>query len=99
MKKVGLILMVCFLLCTMSLTASAADSATIPYEDLKFVAGDVDCNEKIELDDLTALRKVLLGVNEPEREGTADATGDGEINIVDLVCLKKYFAGDTKLGK
>lgn len=101
MKKVSLIIMVCLLLCTMSLTANAADSATIPYEDLKYVAGDVDCDEKINAVDMTALRKALLGVNELERERTADVTGDGVVDIVDLVRLKKYFADNTsvKLGK
>lgn len=70
-------------------------------EDLKYVAGDVDCNEKIEASDLIVLRKILLGTSEVVRESTADTNGDDVVDIIDLVRLKKYFADSTsvKLGK
>jgi len=91
MKKIGSIILAVLILMTSSVVAYAADSATISYEDLKYVAGDVDCNEAIDTDDMVALRKILIKTAEAELEKTADANGDGEINIVDLVRLRKYF--------
>lgn len=100
MKKVAIILTVLLLLST-SVVAYAADSATIPYEDLKYVAGDVDCNEEIETIDLVTLRNVLLGTDEVVRESTADTNGDTNVDIADLVRLDEYLADGTsvRLGK
>jgi len=101
MKKIGIIILAVLLVMTSSVVAYAADSATISYEDLKYVAGDVDCNETIEAADLVVLKKVLMETIEAEREKTADTNGDSKINILDLVRLKKYFIDgpSVKLGK
>lgn len=101
MKKIGIIILAVLLMMASSVVAYAEDSATISYEDLKYVAGDVDCNETIETADMVVLRKVLLETTQAERENTADTNGDGEIDIRDLVRLKKYFIDSTsvKLGK
>ena len=46
-------------------------------------------------------REVLLDITKADRENTADANGDGDINIIDLVRMKKYFSNgfSVKLGK
>ena len=101
MKKIGIIILAVVLLMTSSVVAYAADSETISFEDLKYVAGDVDCNEAIDAADLVVLKKVLIETAEAERENTADTNGDGVINILDLVRLKKYFTDSQSvvLGK
>ena len=101
MKKIGIIILAMLLLMSSSVMAYAQDSATISFEDLKYVAGDVDCNESIETADMVVLRKVLLGTVIAERENTADINGDGETDIRDLVRFKKYFidSSSVKLGK
>ena len=101
MKKIGVTILAMLLLMATSVTAYAQDSATISYDSLKYVAGDVDCNEKIDADDMVALREVLLDITKADRENTADANGDGDINIIDLVRMKKYFSNgfSVKLGK
>lgn len=99
MKKIGMIMLAVLLLAVPAVTASAADSATLPYEDLKYVAGDVNCDEAIDAADMATLKQILLGTTDAVRVNSADCNGDGVIGVQDLVRLKKYFAGSAKLGK
>ena len=101
MKKIGIVILAVLLVMTSSVVAYAADSATISYEDLKYVAGDVDCNESIEAADMVVLKKILMETVEAERVSTADTNGDDEINILDLIRLKNYFVDgpSVALGK
>lgn len=99
MKKVGTIILTLLLLASVSVMAYAADeSASIPYEDLQYVAGDVNCDEDIQSDDTISLIKILLGTETAQRVTTADTNGDGDINIIDLIRLKNYFAGEAEFG-
>lgn len=95
MKKVGMIILAALLMVTTSIVAYAADSATIPYEELKYVAGDVDCNETVEAADATALQKILLDINEAVRERTADTNSDGSVNICDFVHIENLVADNA----
>ena len=53
------------------------------------IRGDVDDNGTIEATDLAMLRKILLGVEACQNEYTANANGDSDIDLRDLICLKK----------
>ena len=76
-----------------SIAVAADDSVQISYDSLKWVAGDVDCNEAIvPADDIVALRQGLLGVIEFGRVDTADINGDSVVDVRDLVRFKKNFA-------
>lgn len=92
MRKMVIMLLACMTLFSISITTFADDSVTVPYEELKYVAGDIDCNEEINAIDLTDLTKILLGVNQAECERTEDVNEDTKINIIDLVRLKKILA-------
>ncbi len=92
MKKLFAMLMAVAMILSVAVTAMAEDSATITYDSLKWVAGDVDCDEGIDADDAVELRKVLLEVEDAERFDTADTNKDNELDIRDLVHLKKVLA-------
>jgi hypothetical protein len=85
-----MIILATLLMVATSVVAYAADSATIPYEELKYVAGDVNCNEKIETADADALKKILLDIEDAVLERTADANSDGSIDICDVVYIRSY---------
>ena len=57
-------------------------------------AGDFDGSGVIDADDLTTLRKILIGVEDATEkpEGIADFNKDGEVDIRDLVALKKHLS-------
>jgi len=92
MKKIGIIILAALLLMSSSVVAFADDSATISYEDLKYIAGDVDCNEAIEEADLAFLKTVLIKTEQVKREKAADTNKDGKINVLDLVHLNEYLS-------
>ena len=92
MKKLFAMLLTVVMVFSLAMSAMADDSATITFDSLKWVAGDVDCDEKIDAEDLPALRQILLEVSTAEREDTADTNKDDVIDVRDLVHLKKVLA-------
>lgn len=60
--------------------------------------GDADLNGAIDSSDLAVIRKAVL-FPDTEYNITSDTTGDGTVDIKDLIRLKKYLAGqDITLG-
>ena len=68
------------------------DSETYTYG--KYIAGNVSMSGKLGAEDLTVLRKNMLGVNSFGELQTlaADMNNDNEIDIIDLISLKKALA-------
>lgn len=58
-----------------------------------YVPGDVNEDGDLDAQDLMAMRKTLVGLNEELRELFTDLDGDGEVTILDLVRLRKLLAG------
>ncbi len=91
MKKILSIFIVVFL-CITQFTVSAEDAITIDFGDIAGIAGDVDVDTYINTTDLATLKKIMLDVNIPQSEKTADVNEDGKIDVCDLVKLKKLLA-------
>ncbi len=70
-------------------SAVVNETVTVPLDFFENKRGDVDGNGKIEATDLAMLRKILLGVEACQNEYTANANGDSDIDLRDLICLKK----------
>lgn len=68
------------------------ESETYTYG--KYIAGNVSMSGELGAEDLTVLRKNMLGVNSFGELQTlaADMNNDNEINIIDLISLKKALA-------
>ena len=68
------------------------ESETYTYG--KYIAGNVSMSGELGAEDLTVLRKNMLGVNSFGELQTlaADMNNDKEINIIDLISLKKALA-------
>lgn len=58
-----------------------------------YVQGDLTGNLVVNADDLTELRRLLLGIIDEVIYAGADVNRDGSITILDLVALKKLLAG------
>ena len=74
-------------------------NAAITFNYIK--CGDSNGDYEINANDLTVIINLILS-NKIDYESniTCDANGDGVINLLDLVRLKKYLAGiSTVLGK
>lgn len=68
------------------------ESETYTYG--KYIAGNVSMSGELGAEDLTVLRKNMLGVNSFGELQTlaADMNNDNEIDIIDLISLKKALA-------
>ena len=68
------------------------ESETYTYG--KYIAGNVSMSGELGAEDLTVLRKNILGVNSfgELQKLAADMNNDQEINIIDLIRLKKVLA-------
>ncbi len=68
------------------------ESETYTYG--KYIAGNVSMSGQLGAEDLTVLRKNILGVNSfgELQKLAADMNNDQEINIIDLISLKKALA-------
>ena len=65
-----------------------------------YVMGDIDGNNKADLQDVTLLAQYLAGWDVTANESALDADGDGVTNLNDLVLLAQYVAGwDVVLAK
>lgn len=73
-------------------TAVAFPNAKIVY--LGETVGDIDANGTVDAYDAIALSNIILGYTATTDVTvyTADTTGDGKVNVKDLVRLKKYLA-------
>ena len=60
-------------------------------EPVVIIRGDVDGNEKVNIDDVTELINVLLSGTEPANPEAADCYPDGKINIDDVTELINYL--------
>lgn len=82
-----------------TVTYEKGDICNFDMEDIDFavsagsvniaVKGDVDTDGDLDADDLVKLRKILLGIS--EATATADVNGDINIDICDLVAIKKLL--------
>jgi len=64
----------------------------------KLKVGDADSNGEINALDLAQMKIVILYYSaDYESYATCDTNGDGVINILDLIRLKKYLAGESVL--
>ena len=68
------------------------ESETYTYG--KYIAGNVSMSGELGAEDLTVLRKNMLGVNSFDelQKLAADMNNDKEIDIIDLISLKKALA-------
>ena len=89
MKKIIAVLIAAL---TISSFGSIANAETV------YLLGDTDKSGEATLNssDLAYLKKVLLGTESDL--GMSDVKEDGEVNIVDLVCLKKLLATSGNSG-
>lgn len=62
-------------------------------EEAQHLFGDVDLNAKINAADLTVMKRILLGLHEPDRIQSAviDVSADGEANIADAILMTQYL--------
>ena len=62
--------------------------------EVEFAAeiGDVNCDGSINGTDLAALRKQLLGITEVENKRASDTHRDNDVDLLDLIALKKAVA-------
>lgn len=59
-----------------------------------YVAGDIDGNGRVELKDVTELRRYLAGASDVNvTEPTLDVNRDGEVSLKDVTTLRRYLAG------
>ena len=89
MKKIIAVLIAALTISSFGLIANA---------DTVYLLGDIDKSGEATLNsaDLAYLKKVLLGTESDL--GMSDVKEDGEVNIVDLVCLKKLLAKPENSG-
>ena len=89
MKKIIAVLIAALTISSFGLIANA---------NTVYLLGDTDKSGEATLNsaDLAYLKKVLLGT-ETDR-GMSDVKEDGEVNIVDLVCLKKLLSRAENSG-
>ena len=59
------------------------------------ICGDTNNDGKLNSQDMAKIIITLLTENDPEYNRASDVNGDGKINIIDLVALKKLLAKST----
>ncbi len=100
MKKV-LLSIISLIMCTLmisSVSVAFADDDIVLLDECK--KGDVNCDEKITMDDIVMLQrhlaKLLTISGSVENEGdalwAADVTFDNNVNMEDVVMIQKYIA-------
>ena len=61
----------------------------------KLFVGDVNCDTVVaDNHDMITLRKIILGIETALYEDSADLNADGKIDILDLIRIKRYLAGE-----
>ena len=87
------ILSIMLLVCSLQLPAVFA-VGSLPMGDGKIINPDVNVDDAINNDDLSALREVLVGKSATE---SFDVNSDEACDVKDLVVLKKFV--ETNYGK
>ena len=73
-------------------TEYSPDTFEVDFSQFAYPAGDVNTDTDLNAKDLTLLKKHLLSIEDLTDNSNADCNEDGNINIVDLVCLKKLIS-------
>jgi SepF-like predicted cell division protein (DUF552 family) len=78
---------------------SAEDTIELEFGEVaNLCLGDVDADTKVSSADLVALRKIFVNAQKVVSNVT-DMNYDGQINVIDLVRLKKKLVQELKLKK
>ena len=91
MKKLTALFLAVLLLVTATVTA-AADTVEVDFNELAYQKYDINCDLEINSNDMAYLRKVLLGTEQIIYKPVTDLNGDGNVDVIDLVIIKKHFA-------
>lgn len=63
---------------------------------LRGIPGDADNNQTVDVNDVTAIRRYLVGlISEDFNNGTADVDGDTQVTILDATWIQRYLANMT----
>lgn len=75
-------------------------SGTVVFSTALGTSGDVNCDKNLTVDDLTMIRKGILGAVsvEDNAPGAYDANNDGSFDIRDLVITKRKIVGVIYVG-
>jgi len=68
------------------------------FASLGYFIGDVDGNNTVNTDDLSALADFLISAETLTNVKAADVNNDGTVNIVDFVALTQHIAGTVDYG-
>lgn len=81
------------------LSAAVMASTTVMGAFAAHYKGDIDRNDKVNLSDITAIQKYLIGEGSIKSENLiyADMNDDGKINVFDLVIAKRTVLGSAPL--
>ena len=81
------------------LSAAVMASTTVMGAFAAHYKGDIDRNDKVNLSDVTAIQKYLIGEGSIKSENLiyADMNDDGKINVFDLVIAKRTVLGSAPL--
>lgn len=60
-----------------------------------FIKGDLNRDREVNGQDLICMRRLLAGIDITSVYANADTNGDGTVDILDLVRLAKYLAGEN----
>lgn len=91
MKKLTALFFAVMLLVTATVTA-AADTVEVDFNELAYQKYDINCDFEIDTNDMAFLKKILLGVEQVKYEPVTDLNGDGNVDVIDLIIIKKHFA-------
>lgn len=93
MKKLISFITAIIMLVVVAVRVSAANVAEYEFGEIANLSlGDVDADTQVTSNDLAALRRILLSVDKVI-SNVSDMNYDGNVDIIDLVRLKKKLAG------
>ncbi len=82
---------------TSTSTDTSTDTTSDTEDDTKYMYGDVDCNGKVNMEDVVALQRIMALLTTHESFGAAsrensDCNHDKIVNMLDVVQLQRYLA-------